>query len=187
MNDIERKALWEKASEDERKVIESLYDRQNSYYLKTQDISKDTGISTTQILRFCQGRAGMGLSSLCRLAREFGYKVTLVDAIDDSLDDICDEGELMNDLTVKQVKGTNDISEDLDSTIKKAYENLANAIVVTACDDWKEASASKNGIANVHGKTFSVDKIEKFFKSDWFKCLTQVDGTYILRRLKQEV
>lgn len=79
MNDTERKVLWEKASEDERKVVKTLYNRQNSYYLKTQDISRDTGISTTQILRFCQGRTGMGLSALCRLAREFGYKIEIVE------------------------------------------------------------------------------------------------------------
>lgn len=77
-----------------------------------------------------------------------------------------------------------DISED--SAIKKAYENLANAIVLTACDDYRTASASRNGIVNIHGKNFSIDKIENFFKSDWCKCLTQIDGSYILRRLKEE-
>ena len=184
MDDEERvRILRINAQEDEKEIIENLYNRQNSYCLKTRDISKDTGISETQILRFCQGRSGIGLSALCRLAREFGYKVTLM-AIDCDSNDIYEDKEMKKD----SIKGSsNDISKELDSTIEKAYENLANAIILTACDDWKEAFSSKSGIARVNGKTFSIESIEKFFKSDWFKCLTSIDGTYILRKLKQEV
>ena len=54
------------------------------------------------------------------------------------------------------------------------YENLANAIVLQAVkyrltDDEAELA-----------------EIERFFRSDWFGVLTDVDPEYLIRRLRKE-
>lgn len=53
------------------------------------------------------------------------------------------------------------------------YENLANAIIVQACKDYAE-------------KRYRPD-VECFFKSEWFKALTDLDGKELLEELKKKV
>lgn len=68
----------------------------------------------------------------------------------------------------------------------KAIQNLANAIIVQAAEDYRNALRGKG-----YGYKPSPDKIireiEYFFRSDWFHTLTKVDGEYLLERLKKEV
>lgn len=76
-------------------------------------------------------------------------------------------------------------------TKQEAYENLCNAIIVQAFEDHMGAVRTM--------RTFSWDKkckeylqaqrtkdeCERFFLSDWFKCLTTVDGEVLLRMLER--
>ena len=62
------------------------------------------------------------------------------------------------------------------------YEALANAIIVQAADDYRKALV---GSCNDH--TRSIRSLERFFRSDWFKTLTTVDGEYIMQKIRDEV
>lgn len=55
------------------------------------------------------------------------------------------------------------------------YENLANAIVLQAVKDYR-LTDDKAELA----------EIERFFRSDWFGVLTDVDPEYLIRRLRKE-
>ena len=69
-------------------------------------------------------------------------------------------------------------------SIELAYRNLANAIILQAVDDYRDAL---NGISYHRLPPESVIKeIENFFRSDYFHLLTKVKGEYLLDRLKQE-
>ena len=68
------------------------------------------------------------------------------------------------------------------------YENLANAIIIQACKDFRRAY--KRYLRRYR----SSDKpdtefleLESFFRSDWYKTLTSVDGEYLMDRIKKEV
>ncbi len=53
------------------------------------------------------------------------------------------------------------------------YEDLANAIIVQAVEDYRNNKGD-------------IGEIEDFFKSDWFKVLTNIDGKWLLRKLQSE-
>ncbi len=55
------------------------------------------------------------------------------------------------------------------------YENLANAIVMSAVVDYRMSN-----------KRRELRDIERFFLSDWFATLTDADGRVILEKLKEE-
>lgn len=55
------------------------------------------------------------------------------------------------------------------------YENLANAIVLSAVKDYR---SSRN--------PDELKSIERFFRSDWFSVLTSVDGEFLIRTLREE-
>ena len=55
------------------------------------------------------------------------------------------------------------------------YEELANAIVLQAVKDYRMAKSPGE-----------IKKLEEFFLSDWYKVLTSLDGTMLIRKLKEE-
>jgi hypothetical protein len=55
------------------------------------------------------------------------------------------------------------------------YENLANAIVLQAVKDYRLTDDEAE-----------LAEIERFFRSDWFGVLTDVDPEYLIRRLRKE-
>lgn len=66
------------------------------------------------------------------------------------------------------------------------YENLANAIVMQAVKDYRMArhklcKRPKNADAKA-----MLEDCERFFLSDWFETLTNVNGEIILKKLQQE-
>lgn len=58
--------------------------------------------------------------------------------------------------------------------MKKAYENLANAIIIQAVKDIRR------------GNKYEKDA-RRFLESDWFEVLSKVDGRTILKRLDDEI
>lgn len=67
------------------------------------------------------------------------------------------------------------------------YERLANAIVLQAVKDYRAAKKKlKRKGRNIQAERDVAD-IERFFRSGWFSQLTEVDGEYLLDRLKREV
>ena len=66
------------------------------------------------------------------------------------------------------------------------WQSLANAIVMQAVKDWRASvQILKKRPRYEKAKAMKAD-CERFFRSDWFTVLTDVDGNVILRRLKQE-
>jgi hypothetical protein len=55
------------------------------------------------------------------------------------------------------------------------YENQANAIVLQAVKDYRLTDDEAE-----------LAEIERFFRSDWFGVLTDVDPEYLIRRLRKE-
>ena len=64
-------------------------------------------------------------------------------------------------------------------SIRRCYEDLANKIILSAVDDYREALGKK-------GAEDAVERIESFFLSDWFAVLTSIDGIGLMNRLKKE-
>lgn len=68
----------------------------------------------------------------------------------------------------------------------KDYEQLANAIIEQAADDYRRAVKKNFKYPNKEEIRERVYELERFFHSEWFGILTEADGDYILRRLKKE-
>lgn len=66
------------------------------------------------------------------------------------------------------------------------YESLANAIVLQAVKDWRSAVRTLKKRPRYDPAKQMKEECERFFRSDWFEELTSVDGSVILRKLKQE-
>ena len=66
------------------------------------------------------------------------------------------------------------------------YENLANAIVLQAVKDWRSAVRKLKKRPRYDPAKQMRDDCERFFRSGWFEELTGMDGSAILRKLKQE-
>lgn len=65
-----------------------------------------------------------------------------------------------------------------------AFEDLSIAIIAQAAEDYRKVLRKlENDPFNVYLLIEKVE-IEKFFRSQWYECLTNVDGTMILRRLQ---
>lgn len=68
----------------------------------------------------------------------------------------------------------------------RAWENLAEAIVVAACKDYRKAYRRHLVRPNDETAT-TLNYMRRFFRSDWFNVLTSLDGEVILARLEDEV
>lgn len=66
------------------------------------------------------------------------------------------------------------------------YEELANAIVMQAVKDWRKAVKTLKKKTRKEPAKQMKEECERFFRSQWFEDLTDVDGSFILRKLKQE-
>lgn len=67
------------------------------------------------------------------------------------------------------------------------YRTLANAIIVQAAKDYRTALRKLKRNLHNHLAQSDADSIERFFRSDWYKSLTEVDGEMLIRKLKEEV
>lgn len=67
------------------------------------------------------------------------------------------------------------------------YENLANAIIIKACDDYR--AALKRMQRNPESKLAIDDalSLEKFFCSPLYQALTTVDGEFLIRKIRAEI
>lgn len=65
-----------------------------------------------------------------------------------------------------------------------ATQNVANAIVLRAVEDYRSALNGTGFERQTPEKC--IEEIERFFRSKWYKSLTKVDGEYLISQLKQE-
>lgn len=72
----------------------------------------------------------------------------------------------------------------MSTPVEHAYHDLADAIVIRAADDYRNAL---DGISyNSKPPEKIIKELEKFFRSDYFAMLTKVKGDYLIEKLKQE-
>ena len=67
------------------------------------------------------------------------------------------------------------------------YEELANAIVLQAAKDYREALGILRFSPKDKDASISKDEIERFFHSGWFGLLTNINPEMLISRLRKEV
>lgn len=67
-----------------------------------------------------------------------------------------------------------------------AYEKLANAIILQTVKDWRAARRKLKRKSQNESARIELRNCERFFHSEWFTTLTNVDGAVILRKLYEE-
>lgn len=66
------------------------------------------------------------------------------------------------------------------------YENLANAIILSAVKDYRRALRLLSKNPHSRSAMAAVNEMERFFRSDWYETLTSVDGEMLIRKLREE-
>ena len=67
------------------------------------------------------------------------------------------------------------------------YQSLANAIIEQAAKDYR--IALRYHLKHPYDGRYKRDvaEIERFFRSDWYTALTDVDGEYLIREIRRRV
>ncbi len=67
------------------------------------------------------------------------------------------------------------------------YQELANAIIEQAAKDYRIALAYhlKHPVNPRYQQ--NICEIERFFRSDWYDALTDLDGEYLIREIRRRV
>ena len=73
------------------------------------------------------------------------------------------------------------------NSIDSPYENLANAIVLQAVKDYRQALKRLKVYPNDSKALSEKREVEQFFRSEWFEALTNVDPGMLISRLCKEV
>lgn len=67
------------------------------------------------------------------------------------------------------------------------YEDLANAIVLLAVKDYRDALKKLMKYPHHESAKHTRAEVERFLRSDWYRELTAVEPEILLRKLKEEV
>lgn len=70
---------------------------------------------------------------------------------------------------------------------KEAWENLANAIILSAVKDYKRALLHLKRNPDSQSAMRAVEREEQFFYSSWFEVLTNLNPSYLIRKMKEMV
>ena len=71
--------------------------------------------------------------------------------------------------------------------MQRNWEDLAQAIIMQAVTDYRKARRRVRHFPDQKGVQATIKEVERFFRSEWFAQLTDVDGEMLIRRLKEEV
>ena len=67
------------------------------------------------------------------------------------------------------------------------YSNLGNAIILQAVKDYRDALRTLRYNPHSTERQKMKSEVEKFFVSDLFSILTNIDGRMLMKKLQQEV
>ena len=75
------------------------------------------------------------------------------------------------------------------------YSELANAIILRAIDDYRRSLERLNYLLETpqfNGKRIveikmEIDKIESFFRSEWYDEMTDISGEDVIKKVRKEV
>lgn len=71
--------------------------------------------------------------------------------------------------------------------MEKEWEELANAIIIRAVEDYRDSRWRVRNLPDQVEAREMIIEIEEFLLSPWFALLTDVDGEWLLKKLKEEV
>ncbi len=71
--------------------------------------------------------------------------------------------------------------------MQRNWEDLAQAIIMQAVTDYRKARRRVRHFPDQKGAQATIREVERFFRSDWFAQLTDVDGEMLIKRLREEV
>ncbi len=78
------------------------------------------------------------------------------------------------------------MSKPMKMTELDPFQELANAVVILAAKDYRHALRIQRRNPDSQAAKIKIDEIERFFRSDWYQVLTNVDGEMLIRRLREE-
>lgn len=67
------------------------------------------------------------------------------------------------------------------------YEKLANAIIIQAVKDYRAALHACRKSPSSHFARSQKETLERFFLSEWYLLLTDIDGEMVIERIRKEV
>ena len=67
------------------------------------------------------------------------------------------------------------------------YESLANAIIVQAVKDYREALQRLDRHPEKNDYKVEVNSLERFFCSSWYQILTDLDGNLLMRKVREKL
>lgn len=67
----------------------------------------------------------------------------------------------------------------------KAYQRLANAIIMQAAVDYQAALKMLDKNPKDHMAKREIAEIERFFRSNLYRIMTNVDGEYLMKKLRE--
>lgn len=70
--------------------------------------------------------------------------------------------------------------------MEEKYEDLANAIVLTAVKDYRDALKKLKKHPRNNTALYTKKEVERFFNSDWYKLLTNIDPVMLIKQLNKE-
>lgn len=173
-----------------RAIDKRIYDTNRSQ----TEVANKLGIAKTTLNRFLAGRATLGFEKVCAICEELGMDISVSseEPSEEGTDESEEEEEPNSKMLtkeqyrIKMLKLRGSRGMEYDSKLYLAYQKLANAIIIMAVDDYREIASNGKLSCKIGSKYSSIEGIEKFFKSDYYKGLTDVDGEYIIERLKEE-
>lgn len=66
------------------------------------------------------------------------------------------------------------------------YQNLANAIIILAAKDYRAALRRLKKSPGNQMAESEIKELERFFRSPWYEMLTDVDGEYLIKRIRED-
>ena len=66
------------------------------------------------------------------------------------------------------------------------WDGLAAAVIYQACEDYRECCRACRRYPDSRQAAAEKRQLEKFFGSRWFRTLSNLNGTCLLRQLKEE-
>lgn len=87
-------------------------------------------------------------------------------------------GRPAGEMRTEEIKSGSGSLDALTVDTDNPYQNLANAIVAVAADDYRMALKEDNPKLK--------KSLEKFFRSDWYRVLTSVNGENLMSMLQRE-
>ena len=70
---------------------------------------------------------------------------------------------------------------------REAWENLANAIILSSVKDYRRALLHLKRNPDSESARAKVEQQEKFFYGSWYEMLTDLDPSYLIRKMKESV